>query len=228
MTDHDEDARGEPGQAAPRAHGEPTHVEAPALSAEPPLRRVRQYAFMVACAMLVVVFGVWLVWSWASQREQAQEQAQAAKNYCRQLVGLGQNCQAAPGEREGVSNQAAVPAPTGSLSGDPVAPSRSPGAPAPTDENGVPLAYSPGEGALITAVGVEAGRLVLTFDDGARLDAGPVNEQTLAIVLKQVPAASPSPVPSPAPAPSREGPPGADAPDPPADSTASPTTEETR
>ncbi len=195
------------------------------LPPEPPARRMRQYAVMFVCAVLIVVFGVWLLYGYAVQRSTAEHNAAAAKKLCRQLVGLGQACADQPvtGPRDEVANQAAVPAPTDELTGSPLPAGRVPGDPAPTDENGIPQAYQPSEGALIISVSVQEGRLILNFDDGARLDAGAVNEDLLSIVLRQLaPSASVSVSPSPSPSPVPEEsfiPPGADAPDPPAQNT---------
>lgn len=169
------------------------------LSSEPPTRRIRQYGLMMGFAVLAVVFTVWLIWSYAGQHREAKQNAAAATKLCRQLNNVGQPCATQPaGDVAGVSGDAQLPAPTASLGGVPLAPSgRSPTDPLPTDEDGIPQAYQPSEGALIVSVNVQEGRLILTFDDGARLDAGAVNEQTLAIVLKSVPSPSPSPSPSP-------------------------------
>lgn len=184
------------------------------LPPEPVTRRIHQYGLMIGLAVLVVVFTVWVSWSYSTKRHEAQRNAQAASVLCRQLTEVGQPCAAQPvSEDEGVSGAAQMPAPTASLEGSAVAPSR--GGPLPTDENGVPQAFQPGEDAQIVNVQVYEGRLLLTFDDGARVDAGQVNEDRLAIVVK--PSSSPSPSPSPSPSLSPADPlfpPGADAPDP--------------
>ncbi len=199
----------------------PEHTIHEPLAAEPATRRIHQYGLMMALAVLVIVFAVWLVWSYQVKQDEAKQNAAAAHSLCRQLSHVGQPCVArVAGEQSGVSGDAAVPAPTAALTGSPLT----------TDENGVPQAYQPGEDALIVAVHVAEGRLILTYDDGARVDAGPVNEETLAIVLANDPTATPWPGPSlpgasspgaspsgasPTPAPGATGfPPGADGPDP--------------
>lgn len=181
----------------------------PTMSPEPPTRRVHQYAFMVGCGVVVVVCTVWLIVSYITRTNEANQSTEAAQRLCRQLNTVGQPCSThAPGTVEGVSGDPQMPAPAASLTGSPVAGSRAPGDPPPTDGEGIPQAFQPSEGALIISVNVQEGRLVLTFDDGARVDAGPVNEETLAIVLRTLPSISPSPSPSPS------YPAGADGPDP--------------
>lgn len=182
---------------------DPPAVVVHELTPEPPTRRIRQYGLMMGFAVMAVVFTVWLIWSYASQHRESQQNAAAATKLCRQLNNVGQPCATQPaGEVAGVSGDAQLPAPTASLQGVPLAPTgRSSTDALPTDENGIPQAYQPAEGALIVSVNVQEGRLILTFDDGARLDAGAVNEQTLAIVLKSVASPSPSPSPSPVPRP---------------------------
>lgn len=185
----------------------------PPLPPEPPTRRIHQYGLMIGLAVLVLVFTVWISWSYGTKRHEAQQNAEAAGKLCRQLNHVGQPCATrAAGGEEGSSADAALPAPTSSLEGVPLPPTRrSSTAALPTDANGIPQAFQPAEDALIISVNVQEGRLVLTYDDGARVDAGPVNEETLAIVLKTVPSPSPSPSPSPV---DPSFPPGADAPDP--------------
>lgn len=173
------------------------HDSAPHLS-EPPTRRIHQYGLMVGLAVLVVVFAVWLIWAYGSTRQEAQQNAAAAGKLCRQLNNVGQPCATRAAGGDAVSGDAQLPAPTASLQGSALTPGRrSATAPLPTDENGIPQAFQPAEGALIISVTVQDGRLILAFDDGARLDAGAVNEARLAIVLQTVPSISPSPSPSP-------------------------------
>ncbi len=189
------------------------HVEMPPLPPEPPTRRIRQYGLLFGLAVLAVVFTVWVIYSYAVKQNEAKQNAAAAHKLCRQLNNVGQPCatREVGAPPDGVSGDAALPAPTASLEGTPVTPSRrGPTDPLRTDEQGIPQAFQPSEGALIVAVNVAEGRLVLTFDDGARVDAGPVNEDTLAFVLKAV-SASPSPSPSPV---IPSFPMGADGPDP--------------
>lgn len=179
---------------------EPSNLIHPPLPPEPATRRIRQYGIMIGAAVLVVVFAVWLIWGYFAKADEAHKSTQAATKLCRQLNRVGQPC-ATHAPDQGVSGDAVLPAPTAPLTGSPLAPAprNNPTAPLPTDEAGVPLAYQPGPDALIVNVTVVEGRLVLTFDDGARVDAGPVNEETLAIVLRSVPSISPSPSPSPSP-----------------------------
>lgn len=176
--------------SAPAGYHTDPHIY-PELLPEPANRRLRQYAVMAAVAVFAVVCTVWLIWSYAGAQKESEHNAAAADKLCKQLLGLGQPCAAKPEAAEGVAKQAAVPAATAALTGSPL-PSLGPGGVVPTDENGVAQAYQPTEGALIVAVGVQEGRLIVTFDDGARLDAGPVNEETLAIVLRQVVSPAPS------------------------------------
>lgn len=184
------------------------HVAVQSLPPEPSTRRIHQYGLMIGLAVLVVVCTVWLSWQYATKNREANQNAAAAHRLCRQVSNLGQSCAThASGGETGVSGDAQVPAT--SLTGEPIVPSRGT-SPVPTDEEGVPLPFQPGEDALIVAVNVSDGRLVITFDDGARIDAGPVNEEVLAIVLKNLPTPSfaPSPTPAPdSPSPSSAGPP---------------------
>lgn len=178
---------------------EPTSVIHPPLPPEPATRRIRQQGIMIGAAVLVMVCTVWILWAYLSKNEEAQQSQAAASKLCRQLNRVGQPCVTrAPGQ-EGVSGDAQLPAPTAPLTGSALSPTkpRNPDAPIPTDAEGVPQAFQPGPDALIVSVSVSEGRLILAFDDGARVDAGPVNEQTLAIVLKTIPSISPSPSPSP-------------------------------
>jgi hypothetical protein len=166
---------------------------------------------MAALVCMALVFLVWVTWSWHTARRESDANANAAQQLCDQVNDLGQPCAAQPSNA--VSGAAVVPiAPPAPLGG--TGPTRGPGEPPPTDEHGVPQAYQPASDALIVSVTVDAGRLVLGYSDGARVDAGPVDEQTLAIVLRSAPSASPSPAPSPvsdspspsdAPSPSGEG-----------------------
>ncbi len=202
----------------------PPEIHPPPLPPEPATRRIHQYGIMIGLAVLVIVFTIWLAYSYQVKQDQARQSTAAAHKLCRQLTNVGQPCATLPpnsGE-QGVSGDAAMPAPTASLEGSAVAPSRKPGDPLPTDEDGIPQAFQPGDNALIVSVHVSEGRLILTFDDGARIDAGPVNEETLAIVLTALATISPSPSPSPV---LSSPPPGADAPDP-APTGASPTPQE--
>ncbi len=193
----------------------PDHTIHEPLTPEPATRRIHQYGLMIGLGVLVVVFAVWLLWSYQVKQDEAKQNAAAAASLCRQLSHVGQPCAArVAGEQNGVAADAAIPAPTAPLTGSPLT----------TDENGVPQAYQPGDDALIVAVHVAEGRLILTYDDGARVDAGPVNEETLAIVLANDPTATPWPGPSlpgpsqsrtPTPGPGTQTfPPGADGPDP--------------
>lgn len=169
---------------------QPQH-DAP-LPEEPAARRLRHTAFLAALSVLVVVCVVWLLASYHHQTRQADANAQAADRLCRQVTALGQPCatQAVP---DGVATQAVVPLPAVSVSLTPVTPR--PGATgAPTDEHGVPQAYEPGPDAQIVAISVAgAHRLILTYSDGARVDAGPVDVAALAIVLRNQSPPSPSP-----------------------------------
>jgi hypothetical protein len=187
----------------------------PPLAAEPSARRLRQFGFLAALTVLVVVFAVWLLVSWNHKQDEAKDNAAAANQLCKQLTTLGQPC-AAQAVTDGVSTpQAVVPVlPGASASLMPVSPGAN--GVAPTDENGVPQAYQPGPDALVVAVGVAHDRLILTYSDGARVDAGPVDLATLAIVLRAQVSASPSPFPSasPSPSPVETMPPGDDVPEP--------------
>lgn len=208
-----------------RTSEHPILTEHHQLPAEPPTRRIHQYGLMIGLAVLVVVFAVWLVWSYGQSQHESDQNAAAANKLCRQLNNVGQPCATRPvtDAEEGNSGDAAVPelpAPTSSLTGTPLAPSsRSVTDPVRTDSAGNPQAFAPGPDALIVSVTVQEGRLVLTFDDGARVDAGPVDEDTLAIVLRTAPSILPSHQPI-------SPPPGADAPDP-TDTGPLPSTEET-
>jgi hypothetical protein len=200
---------------------EPTQVIHPPLPPEPATRRIRQQGLMIGAAVLVVVCTVWLLWSYFTKAEEAEQSQAAATKLCRQVNRLGQPCATRAPDTEGVSGDAQLPAPTASLTGTPLTPAtrNNPTAPPLTDEAGIPLAYQPGPDALIVSVNVSDGRLILTFDDGARVDAGPVNEETLAIVLRQVPSVSPSPSPSPVPESSSEDSGPSDTTSPPGDPT---------
>lgn len=171
------------------------------LLPEPPGRRLRQYMMLGLLTAAVVACALWMIWAQHTTRQQAQANAEAAEQLCRQVSQLGQPCAVAPSDNQAVATAQAV-APIASASLTAVAPAS--GAPAPTDENGVPQAFAPGPGAMIVAIGVNAGELILTYDDGARVDAGPVDLAKLAIVLRTVASVAPSPVPpvSPTPSPS--------------------------
>lgn len=169
----------------------------PSLSTEPPARRLRQFGLLAALTVLVVVCAVWLLASYHHQTRQADANAKAADRLCKQVTALGQPCAAQPAP-DGVSTpQAVVPIPAVSASLTPV----TPGAGAPTDESGgVPQAYQPGPDSPVVAISAQGDRLILTYADGARVDAGPVDLATLAIVLRAQLPASPSASPSPSPA----------------------------
>jgi hypothetical protein len=158
---------------------------------EPATRRLRQYGILAGITVLVIVFAVWTLVSYRNQHEQASHNAAAADKLCRQLVGLGQPCAngAATGDT-GVSGAAIIPAPAASASFTPLKPVKGATA-APTDANGVAQAFQPGPDALIVAAAIDGGRLLLTFDDGARVDAGPVDGAQFSVLLR--PSASPSP-----------------------------------
>ena len=172
----------------------------PPLPPEPSGRRLRQY-FVLAVLSVVVVFCA--VWGWQSARtnhKATQANAAAADALCKQLIALGQPCSAvAPEATQGAAIVPAVPASPGVLS--PLAPGAG-STNGPTNEAGVPQAYAPGDDALIVAVGVERNQLILTFSDGARVAAGPVDATQLSIVLRASPTVSVSPSASPSPSPS--------------------------
>lgn len=174
---------------------DPTGTFTP-LGDEPVGRRLRQHTVLAFLACAAVACAVWLMWSWLDTREAADHNAQAAAKLCRQVNRLGQPCITQP-SADGLASDAVVPGVTAGLTGSPVTPAGRPPDTVPTDDAGVALPFQPGTDAMVTAVTVEENRLILTYSDGARLDAGPVDAERLAIVLRTTVSSSPSPSPSP-------------------------------
>lgn len=161
------------------------------MTREPGESRLRRHGVTVGLTIATLAFVGWLALTDHSTRRDADRNALAAQRLCEQVTALGQPCVTGTGPAGG-QPQAVVPlatAPTGVGQG-------STGG---TDQPGVPQAYQPDTDALIVAVSVHGGRLILTYDDGSRVDAGPVDPAVLAIVLNASPA-SPSAAPSASPA----------------------------
>lgn len=200
------------------------------LLSDTPGRRLRQYMVLGLLTTAVIAFAIWVIWQNHTAHQEARANAQAAEQLCRQVNQLGQPCAAAPSDAQAVATAQAV-APMASASLTPLAPApgTTTGGGAPTDAAGVPQAYAPGPGAMVVAIGVGNGELILTYSDGARVDAGPVDLSTLAIVLHGAPviSISPSPVVSVSPSPSPSPVTDSSAPDDTAPSQDEPSTEET-
>lgn len=146
--------------------------------------RRRRHVWMAALSVFaLVLLGRLLLDSVATHRDAATN-AEAANRLCRQVVSLGQSCATHPPPVAGVTGAALAPAPVTSV--------------APTDENGVPQAYQPAPDALIVAVTLDAGHLVLTWSDGARVDAGPASDQ-ISVILHAPPGTPTPPAATPRP-----------------------------
>lgn len=167
-----------------------------------PGHRARQYGILSGLVVLVIVFAVILVWLNIDHTRDAQKSKAAATKACAQVVQLGQPCAAANDIAEvgGVSGDAVVPNPVATKSFHPVGPTprptRSGGVSvAPTDAAGVPQAFQPAADAGIVAMAITGGHLILTYDDGARVDAGLVKGDLMSLTLGATRTPSPSPVP---------------------------------
>ncbi len=178
---------------------------AAALFPEPSPRRVRQIligALITACAVMRALVCIHLTVTRQRERDKATN---VALELCEQVEGVGQRCAADPatlpwadpgGDRALPTSGAGPPAL------QPLPPRYRPGPPAgsaPTDgESGTAQAAMPATDAAVTTVEVIGGRLVLTYDDGSRVDAGPVAGD-LFTILRQ-----PSPTPTPSRSPNAE------------------------
>lgn len=183
---------------------EPVRAPAPEASQE----RLRNYAILAAITALIVACAIWAWWTATQTHRQAEASARAATRLCKQINQLGQAC-LAPSQDvpSGAAIVPALPAQSPTLTLLTPAPPGD-GTPAPTRTGGGQeasqgQAYVPGAGTQITAITVQDGELILTFSDGARADAGPVDLTRLAFVLHGAtetvisPSAYPSPSPSP-------------------------------
>lgn len=178
----------------------------PKIAHDAQKERLRSYAILGAITALIIACVVWAWATAASTHRQAEANARVATKLCKQINELGQPCVTPTGDVP--SGAAIVPALPASPSFSPLPRAGATATTGSTKRPGVEAgqegnqgqAYAPGlpaPGAEIVAVTVQAGALVLTYDDGSRVDAGPVDLTRLAIVLHGATESSPSPSPSP-------------------------------
>ncbi len=174
------------------------HEVAAALLPEPSPRRVRQIvvgAILTALALLLAIVCIHLTVTRQQERDRATD---VALVLCDQVEGTGQRCERdpaslpwAPADARALDTEAAGPPVL-----QPLPPRYAPGDPAastPTDEeSGTAQAAIPASDAAVTTVEVKEGRLVLSYDDGSRVDAGPVAGDLFTILRRATPTPTPT------------------------------------